>query len=237
MVTGYTIFDLLLMSIKKITLLVSLVLFAYAGGYVAVYGVINFSLYSTTERTFYNQSSEELQSNLNIKGSIETVTKLIGKKSVSMNFGGVNINTRKIRYFYAMPISYSEDPAGQKYCVIATSDPKDIKVLEKLMKGKPVPLDPNAPRFEFRGIVSDMSQDVRQKLTEYLWEVYDTDFDVYRHHNIKKNLVPYTIYVKGSNSDSGLLVPIIAGGAVLLISIALFILILVLTHRKNHMYD
>lgn len=225
------------MSIKKIILLVVLVMLAYAGGYTAVYGVINYSLYSTTERTFYNNSSDELKANLNIKGSIETVTTLIHKERVSMNMGGVSIPTQKTRYYYVMPISYSEDPDGQKYCVIATSNPDDIKVLEKLMKNKPVPLDPNAPRFEFRGIVSDIDVNIRQKLTEYLWEIYDTDFDVFMHHNVKKNIAPYTIYVKGSKSDNGLLVPIIAGGAVMLISIALFILVLVLTHRKNHMYD
>lgn len=225
------------MSIKKIILLVILAISAYVGGYIAVFGVLNYSLYSTTERTFYNQSSEELQRNLNIKGSIETVTKLIGKTSVSMNYGGVGIGTGKMRYYYAMPISYSEDPAGQKYCVIATSDPEDIKALENLMKDKPVPLDPNAPRFEFRGIVSEMSQDIHKKLTEYLWEVYDTDFNIYMHHNVQGNIAPYIIYVKGDKSDVSLLVPIIVGGAVTLVSIALFVLILVLTHRKKHMYD
>lgn len=218
-------------------LLVFLALSAYAGGYIAVYGFINYSLYSAPERTFYNRSSEELQRNLNIKGSIETVTKLIGKKSVIMKFGGFNINTRKMRHYYAMPISYSEDPAGQQYCVIAASDPEDIKVLENLMKDKPVPLDQNAPRLEFRGIVSEISQDIHKNLTEYLWDVYDTDLDVYMHHNVKGNIVPYIIYVKGDKSDSGLLVPIIVGGTVMLVSIALFILILVLTHRKKHMYD
>ena len=104
------------------------------------------------------------------------------------------------------------------------------------MKNEPVPLDPNAPRFEFRGIALDMSMDVYGKFQDYLHKVYNTEFNIYVNANVSHNLVPYIIFVKGKKDDN-FLAPIIAGVACAVIGTGLFILLAVRTYKRNHMYD
>ena len=223
------------MSIKKILVFVLLLLFAYAGGYIAVYETERYMLYSGTERDFNKMSAGELQPKLNVKGNIETVTAMICSETVTSDIFGIPIS-KADRYYYAMPIGYQENPKEQQYCVIAVSSPNDVSAVEKLMKDVPVPLDPNAPRFEFRGMALDMPRSIYTKFQDYLYEIYDTDFNIYAHANVSHNLVPYIIFVKGKN-DNNLLAPIIAGGACAVICAVLFILMAVRTYKKIHMYD
>ena len=212
-----------------------LLLLTYSGGYIAVYQTVRYMLYSGTERDFNNMSAGELQPKLNLKGNIETVTAMICSETVTSDIFGIPVG-KADRYYYAMPIGYKEDPKEQQYCVIAVSNPDDISAVEKLMKEEPVPLDPNAPRFEFRGMALDMPISVYTRFQDYLYKLYDTEFNIYTHTNVSHNLVPYIIFVKGKNDDN-LLAPIIIGGAVAVISATLFILLAVRTYKKIHMYD
>lgn len=217
------------MSIKKILAFVLLLLLIYIGVYVAIYGTILYTLYSGSERNFNNMSAGELQPKLNVKGDVETVTKMLYSEHVTSDILGIPVGSAN-RYYYVMPIGYQEDPKQQQYCVIAVSDPDNVAAIDKLMKNGPVPRDPNAPRFEFRGIALDMSTKVYAKFEDYLHEIY------FVNANVSHNLVPYIIFVKGEIDDN-FLPPIIAGGACAVIGAVLFILLAVKTYKRKHMYN
>lgn len=224
-------------SIKMILAFVLLALLAYGGGYMAFYGLQRFTLYSGPERDMKYMSASELQNELNVKGDIETVIHLLKKENVSSDILGIPIGSAE-RYYYVMPIGYQEDQKNQQYCVIAVSDPDDVSAVKGLMKKKPVPPDPNAPRFEFRGLLLDMSTDIYREFKAYLEDALsdkDSIHDILFHANVSNNLVPYVIYVKGGN-DKDFLLPIIIGGACVVIGVGLIVLLAVLTYKKKHRY-
>ena len=224
------------MSIKRIIAFVLLILLAYFGVYMVIYGYERYMLYSGPERDLDFMAGSELQPKLNVKGSVETVTKLLYTENVSSNIFGIPVGSAK-RYYYAMPIGYREDSSTQQYCVIAVSDPDDVAAVEKLMKNEPAPLDPNAPRFEFRGISLDTPTEVYQSFKDYLQKYYYVpEVNFYFYPNVDDNLIPYTIFVKGKNEDS-LLTPIIIGGVCAVLGVGLFVLLAIRTYKKKHMYD
>lgn len=223
------------MSIKKIILFVILILTAYAGGYTAIYGFINYQLYSATERSFDNKTETELLPHMNIKGSIDAVTYKLGSEAMTRDILGFKINTDDERHYYALPVGYSENPAKQQYCVIAVYRPEDVEAVESLMRKDPLPPDPDAPRFEFRGIVMNMTTDMLFSLRGYINGYFVHTLGIYGGTLYNANILPYTIFVKGDDSD--LLQPVIVGGAAFLISVSLFILLAVRTYKKKHMYD
>lgn len=225
------------MSIKKILAFVLLLLLAYAGVYMAIYSAERYMLYSGTERNFEMMSGSELQPNLNVKGSIETVTHLLYTETVSSNILGIPIGSTK-RYYYVLPVGYQADYNKQQYCVFAVSGSDNAAAVEELMKSRPVPPDSAAPRFEFQGISMDMSDEVYQQFKAYLQDEYHDEsiHDFLLGANVDHNLVPYIIYVKGKN-DNNLLTPIIVGGVCAVLGIGLFILLAIRTYRKAHMYD
>ena len=232
------------MSIKRILAFVLLIILAYAGVYMVIYGAERYMLFSGTERDFDLMSASELQPQLNIKGSIETVTQLVHTETVTSDIFGIPIG-RATRYYYVVPIGYSEDYDKQQYCTIAVSGNDAISAVEKLMKEKPVPLDPNAPRYEFRGLALDTPNEVYMKFKAYLEDEYTDDeigaeeFDIHEilfGADVTYNLVPYTIYVKSKNDDKSIL-PIGIGAACAVLGVGLFILLAINTHRKKHMYD
>lgn len=231
------------MSIKRILAFVLLLLLAYAGVYMVIYGVERYMLFSGPERDFDLMSASELQPQLNVKGGIETVTKLLHTETVTSDIFGIPIGSAK-RYYYAVPIGYSEDHDKQRYCTIAVSSSDDIAVVEKLMKDEPVPLNPNAPRYEFRGLALDTPKEVYMKFKAYLESEYTNDevgageFDIHDilfGANVDYNLVPYTIYVKSESDDKSVL-PISIGGACAVLGVGLFILLAIRTYKKAHMY-
>ena len=222
------------MSIKSILAFALLLLLAYTGVYIVIYGFERYELYSGAERDFNLMSASELQPKLNLKGNIETVTYMLCTEVVTSDILGIPVGSAT-RYYYVLPIGYEEDFKNQKYCLIAVSDTKDAEALDKLKKSVPVPLDPNAPRFEFRGMSLDMPEDIYHKFQNYLYEEYDTDFNIYMHANVSKNLVPYIIFVKGKN-DENFLLPIIVGAVCAVVGAGLFILLAIRIYRKKHMY-
>lgn len=223
------------MSIKRCIAFVLLALFIYGGIYITVYGLNGYVMYSGTERGFYSRK-EDLADGLNIKGSVETVIKQLGSEDITQKVLGIPLKQAR-RYYFVLPLGCAEDGEVQQYCVIAADNPADVEALRSLMKGAPVPLDPNAPRFEFRGLVMSSTLDVQKSLTEYLRDVYATDFDIYYALvNVNKYIVPYTIYVKSANDDSYPLV-ITIGLIVTLAAAVLAILLAVNTYRKAHRFD
>lgn len=225
------------MSIKRIIAFVLLVLLAYSGVYMLIYSAEQYMLYSGPERSFDFMSGSELQPNLNVKGSIETVTELLYTESVASDILGIPTGS-STQYYYALPIGYQEEPDKQQYCVIAVSDPVDAEAVGKLIKSDPAPHDPDSPRFEFRGMAMDMPDVIYQKFKEYLQDRYHDELSIHDmlfHANVDSNLIPYVIYVKGKN-DSGFLTPMIVGGACAVLGIGLFILLAVLTYKKAHKY-
>ena len=232
------------MSIKRILAFVLLLILAYAGVYMVIYGAERYMLFSGTERDFDLMSASELQPQLNVKGSIETVTKLVYNETVTSEIFGIPIGSTT-RYYYVVPIGYSEDYDKQQYCTIAVSGNDAISAVEKLMKEKPVPLDPNAPRYEFRGLALDTPNEVYVKFKAYLEHEYTNDeigigeFDIHDilfGADVSYNLVPYTIFVKSKSDDKSLL-PIGIGGACAVLGAGLFILLAIRTYKKAHMYD
>ena len=225
------------MSIKRILAFVLLLILTYVGVHMVIYGVERYTIFSGPERSFDLMSPSELQPELNVKGNLETVTKLLYYETVSSNIMGIPIGSAK-RYYYAMPIGYQENADIQQYCVIAVSASDDITAVEKLMKDDPVPLDPNAPRFEFRGMVLDMPTELYQRFKKYLQDKYYDEEDIHDilyGAKVDRNLVPYVIYVKGKNDDNFLL-PVGVGGACAVIGVGLFILLAIRTYKKAHMY-
>lgn len=226
------------MSIKRIIAFVLLFLLAYIGVYMVIYGVGRYTLYSGPERDLDHMSSSELQPKLNVRGSIETVTHLLYTETVVSDILGIPIGSA-MQYYYVMPIGYEKDHDKQRYCLIAVSGNDNITAVEKLMKDKPVPLDANAERFEFRGMSLSMSNELYQKFKAYLEGIYsDYEFnihDIIFGANVNDNLVPYVIYVKGKN-DSEFLMPLVVGGVCAVLGIGLFILLAIRTYRKAHMY-
>ena len=223
------------MSIKKILAFVLLILLTYVGVYMAIYGAERYMLYSATERNFDLMSGSELQPNLNVKGNIDAVTHLLYTETVSSEILGIPVGGTE-RYYYVLPVGYQTDRDKQQYCVLAVSEPDDIEAVGKLIKGRS---DPDAPRFEFRGISMDMSDEVYHKFKAYLQNEYRDEFDLHDllfNANVDSNLVPYVIYVKGKK-DTNFLTPIIAGGVCAVLGIGLFILLAIRTYRKAHMYD
>ncbi|MDE6728025.1 MAG: hypothetical protein K2J80_08825 [Oscillospiraceae bacterium] len=222
------------MTIKRIIAFVFVLLIIYAGGYITIYGARQYFTYSGTERDFNKMSPDELQDNLNIKGSIETVTRLLYIGAPTTGIFGIPRSSRP--HYYVMPLGYESEPKKQEYCIIVASSEKDIQTLESLKKKSPVPLDPNAPRLEFRAIVYDMDTDTYLMLEHYLWTVYDTEFNLLTHANVKRNIAPYVIMVKGK-ADENLLLPITVGASAVLIGVVLLIILAVSTYKKIHMYD
>ena len=212
-----------------------LALVIVAGGFFIYFGTVDYMLYSGPTRNFNYMADGDLRSNMLIEGDIETVVQLIGTEHVSHEILGIPIGKSTMRYYYALPLTYHIDLDRQRYCVIAVNGEDNKKALDALLKNRPVDRDPNAPRFEFKALVMDMLPSTYQELTNYLHTVYDTDFNIYNHKNVKKNIVQYTIYVQ-SNDEKGGVMPIIVGAAMILGGIALTVLLAVATYRKNHRY-
>lgn len=224
------------MSIKRCIAFVLLALLIYGGVYITVYGMREYAKYSGTERGFYSRK-EDLAEGLNIKGSVETVTKLLGSEDLTKSVLGIPLKQVR-RYYFALPLGYAEDPKNQQYCVIAAENDKDVEALMSLLKDSPVPLDPNAPRFEFHGLVMSTTLDVQTNLTEYLRGVYATDFTFYHKFlNVNKYIVPYIIYVRSSTDDNYSMMTITIGLSVTVVAVGLAVLLGMNTYRKAHMYD
>lgn len=219
------------MSIKRILAFVLLAVLVYGGGYVAIYGTRQYFQYSGAERAYNGLPTGQYQNMLNVTGSIDgtkRVTQLIFTEPVRKEVLGIPIGKQLERKYYILLLNPSEDKAQSKYCVIAATDPDDIKQLEALKNG-------TSSEFEFRGLMSDMPFTIHQVLTKRLQEIYDTDFNIYVHKKVEKYIVPYTIYVKHGEDDD-LLLPIIAGGAAALIGAAAIVLLAVNTYQNNHRY-
>ena len=224
------------MSIRKIIVFVLLALLTYVGGHTAFFGFKQYAIYSGAERDMDNMSVNELQPKLIVTGHTQTVTKKLFVEQVQNNILGVPLGFGKERCYYAMPLGYQENPENQKYCVIAATDPDDIEQIEKLMKNSPQPNDPNAPSFEFRGVITDMSDMVFQLFREYLWNIYDTEFNIYSHKNVSNNLVQYMIILSRDTAEK-YLVLIIAGSVCAVVCAVLIVIIAVRTYKKKHYYD
>lgn len=225
------------MTIKRIIAFVLLAVLIYGGVYITVFGLGEYMRFSGVERGFCNRP-EDLSDGLNIKGSIETVTERLGSEDITRTVLGIPIGGKARRYYYALPLGYAEDKEDQKYCVIAVVDDKDVEALNGLLKGSPAPSDPNAPRFEFRGLVKNSFLDVQTSLSNYLKDVYTRDNlnPIPKLKNVNKYIAPYTIYVKTAVDDN-YPITITIGLIAALVGTGLFIILAVRTYRKAHLYD
>ncbi len=223
------------MSIKKILIFVLLLLICYTGGYIMVFGIKGCLMYSGVERDLNIMAPNELQHNLNVKGSVETTLGKLGYDHVTNTVFGIPVGKDTLRYYFLIQLGYEENIDDQKYAVLAADKPEDIELLKSLDKSEPVPLDPNAPRFEFRGISMDITPTIRTNMYNRLWEIYDTEYNIYNHKNVDKNIIPYAIYVK-NGTDNSYLTAIIVGGSVALASAAAFAIVAVVTYKQKHKY-
>ena len=223
------------MSIKKIILFVLLLLICCAGGYITVFGIKGCFIYSGVERDFNIMNPNELQSNLNVKGEIETTLGVLGADHVANNFLGLPLGKDTLRYYFMIQLGYEENDSEQKYAVIAADKPEDVEFLRSIEHTEPQPPDKNAPRFEFSGVVMDITPKIRTNMYDLLWELYDTEYNIYNHKNVDGNLVPYTIYVK-NGTDDNYLTAMITGGAITLASAAAFVILAVVTYKQKYRY-
>lgn len=220
-----------IMSIKRILAFVLLAILIYCGGYVAVFGVQQYFLYSGAERSFNYMTPEQYQNMLNVNGSIDGTKKVIRRiyhESVRKDILGLPIGKQLERKYYLLLLNPSEDKEYSKYCVIAATEPDAVEQLDALEEG-------GSATFEFRGLMRDMSYSIHTVLTDTLQGIYDTEYNIYNHKKVEKYIIPYTIFVK-SGEDNDLMLPIIAGGAAALVGTAAIVLLAINTYRKNHMY-
>lgn len=219
------------MSIKRILAFVLLAILVYGGCYIAVFGVRQYFQYSGAERTYNNLPHGQYQNLLNVKGSIDgtkKVTQLIFTEPVRKEILGFPIGKQLERKYYILLLNPSEDKEFSRYCVIAATEPEDIKQLEALKDG-------GSAEYEFRGLICDMPYTIHSILTDRLQEIYDTDFNIYIHKKVEKYIVPYTIYIKNGEDDN-LLLPTIAGAAAALIGAAALVLLAINTYRRSHRF-
>lgn len=199
------------------------------------YGLADLKLYSGRERNFNDLPVNQFREELLVKGDIETVTRYLGSKSINNEILNIRLSKSTRWDYYMLPLEYHEDETEMKYCIFAVSRPEDISAVKALQKSRPVPRDPNAPRFEFRGIVTKMSLELRKLITDQLWDIYDDwDVDIYTHANVNKYIVPYTIYVR--TGMEGGLITVIIGVALMAAGTVLLAVLWVKTNRKKNMY-
>lgn len=222
------------MTVKRILLLIILILVILAGGYITYFGINGYFKYSGRERDFNSLKGGDLHDDMLVKGEIPAVTAKLGKTSIDNDVFGIPVSKASAWHYYVYPLEYDNDITKRKYCVFAVSMPKDIAAADALITDKPDAVDPNKPRFEFRGIVIDINYDVHAKLTQYLWNIYDTDFNIHAHANVSRYIEPYTIYVR--TDGAGGIKPIIIGAAMVLAGGVLLIVLCVATYRKNHRF-
>lgn len=197
------------------------------GGYITYFGVNGYLKYTGRERDFSRLKGGDLHDNMLVKGEISSVMAWLGKMDIDNEAFGFTVSKASAWHYYVYPLVYDEDKENRRYCVFAVSDPKDIAAVEALLEkgGEP---------FEFRGIVMDINYDANERLTHYLWDIYDTDFNIHAHANVRKYIVPYTIYVR--SGSAGEIKPIIIGAATVVVGGVLLIILSVNTYRKNHRF-
>lgn len=216
------------MTTKRIFLFVILILVVLLGVYITYFGVNGYFKYTGRERDFNFLKSADFHDDMLVKGEINTVIgKLPLKMSIDNEAFGFEVSKASAWHYYVYPLVYDADIENCRYCVFAVSDPKDIAAVNALLKNGGEP-------FEFRGIVMDINYEANEQLTQYLWEIYDTDFNIYAHASVRKYIVPYTIYVRSGNA--GEIKPIIVGAATLLAGGVGLIILCVNTYRKNHRF-
>lgn len=197
------------------------------GGYITYFGVSGYFKYTGRERDFNMLKSGDFHDNMLVKGYVSSMGKDLGRIDIDNEAFGFEVSKASAWHYYVYPLQYDEDIQKRKYCVFAVSDPKDIKAVNALLENGGEP-------FEFRGIVMDINYDANKWLTHYLWDIYDTDFNIYAHANVRKYIVPYTIYVRSGNA--GDIKPIIIGAATVVVGGVLLIILSVNTYRKNHRF-
>lgn len=220
------------MTTKRIFLFVILSLVILLGVYITYFGVNGYLKYSGRERDFNRLKSGELHDDMLVKGEITSVTKWLGKVDINNEAFGIQVSKASAWHYYAYPLVYDEDIEKRKYCVFAVSDPKDIAAVNAILSENPYSAGGSA--FEFRGIVVDINFDANEQLTHYLWEIYDTDFNINAHANVRRYIEPYTIYVR--SGSAGEVYPIIIGAAMVVVGGVLLTILCVNTYRKNHRY-
>lgn len=197
------------------------------GGYITYFGVNGYFKYAGRERDFSLLKSGELHDDMLVKGEISSVMAEIGRTSIDNEAFGFEVAKASAWHYYVYPLVNDADIENCRYCVFAVSEPKDIAAVDALLKNGGEP-------FEFSGIVMDINYDANERLTQYLWNIYDTEWNIHAHANVRKYIVPYTIYVRSGNA--GEIKPIIIGAAMLLVSGAGLIILCVNTYRRNHRY-
>lgn len=197
------------------------------GGYITYFGVNGYIKYTGRERDFSLLKSGDFHDNMLVKGEISSVMAEIGKMSIDNEAFGFEVSKASAWHYYIYPLVNDADIENCRYCVFAVSDPKDIAAVDALLKKGGDP-------FKFRGIVMDINYDANERLTQYLWEIYDTDWNIHAHANVRKYIVPYTIYVHSENA--GEIKPIIIGAAMVVVGGVLLIILSVNTYRKIHRF-
>lgn len=198
------------------------------GGYITYFGVNGYLKYTGRERDFSLLKSGDLHDNMLVKGEINTVIeKLPLTMEIDNEAFGVEVSKASAWHYYVYPIVNDEEIENCRYCVFAVSDPKDIAAVNELLKNGGEP-------FEFRGIVMGINYDVNARLTQYLWNIYDTEWNIHAHASVRRYIVPYTIYVR--SESAGEFYPIIIGAVIMLVGGVGLIILWVNTRRMKYRF-
>lgn len=198
-----------------------------AGGYITYFGINGFVKYSRRERDFNNLNGGDLHDDMLVKGYVSTMGEWLCKSDIDNDVFGIPVSDASAWHYYVYPLQDDPDKEKRKYCVFAVSKPKDIAAVNALMNG-------GTERFEFHAISMDMNHEVYHYLTAYLWDIYDTEFNIHAHANVSRYIDPYTIYVR--TEDAGGIKPIIIGAATVLVGSVILIIYSVAIYRKEHRY-
>lgn len=178
-----------------------------------------------------------------VEGSItQTVGRLNKGVVTERDFLGVVFGDAIVEYFYVIPAgAVLDDLDDQQYMAVRVSGEEKTAVLDKITfihPKQPSELS-DAPKLEFTGYVSEMSDEVFSEMQQFLYnhdKLVGID-DMWEMHNVQyfiDHICRYTLTIRSEKNDYEL--PIIIGAVMSVIGIGGIVLLIVKKVRENSGY-
>lgn len=205
---------------KRIIAFVFLGILIYAGIFVIIYGVREYSVSAYKPVTL----DSPLRDGLVITDKISGQYGVLGQKTNRNTLFGIPIGKETVTYFYI--VSYGDSP---KFFLIGVTAPEDIEAIENASPGN---------EFSFTGVLQSMDLTASTKLRTFLKDnlalagapaaVYNTEAIASAH------IIDYAVYVRDIKGPDA--VPIIVGAVIFLAGGGLAALLIVRIVRERTGY-
>lgn len=205
---------------KRIISFVFLGLLVYAGIYVMIYGMAEYSAALDVPSSL----DMPLEHSFMIRDRVSEQFGSIIKQKNQPKLFGVPIGAETTTYFYVISIGDHPD-----YLLLAVTDPEDIEAIENASPGN---------EFEFTGIVREMDHGTEQFMIDFLTAHPDligleTSFYIVQ-TVVTSHIARYVIYVRDIGEPD--ITPIIAGAAMILVGGGLAALLIIRIVRERTGY-